>query len=83
MSYLLSIGESTIGLLACLVREISAFIAKEVLRAAQKAVRTPSFSVANIADMYLQNVDRSPELRTMTDEELLTFVNGKMWNPLA
>ncbi|KAF8155726.1 hypothetical protein B0H34DRAFT_659414 [Crassisporium funariophilum] len=46
------------------IREISAHIAKEVIRAAQKA-----------------GVDRSPDLRSMTDNELLTFVNQKMWNP--
>jgi malate dehydrogenase (oxaloacetate-decarboxylating)(NADP+) len=47
-----------------LVREISAFIAKEVIRAAQKA-----------------NVDRSTQLRSMNDDELLTLINQKMWNP--
>ncbi|KAF9467963.1 hypothetical protein BDZ94DRAFT_920322 [Collybia nuda] len=46
------------------IREISAHIAKEVIRASQKA-----------------GVDRSTELRTMTDTELLKFINNKMWNP--
>lgn len=46
------------------IRDISAFIAKEVIRAAQKA-----------------NVDRSTQLRTMSDSELLAFINQKMWNP--
>ncbi|TFK38172.1 hypothetical protein BDQ12DRAFT_684090 [Crucibulum laeve] len=46
------------------IREISAFIAKEVIRAAQKA-----------------GVDRSTDLRSMSDAELITFINGKMWNP--
>lgn len=46
------------------IREISAFIAKEVIRAAQKA-----------------GVDRSTDLRTLSDAELLQFVKSKMWNP--
>ncbi|KAF8802269.1 hypothetical protein BYT27DRAFT_7197368 [Phlegmacium glaucopus] len=46
------------------IREISAHIAKEVIRAAQKA-----------------GVDRSPDLRTMADEELLEFINSHMWDP--
>ncbi|KJA25545.1 hypothetical protein HYPSUDRAFT_37540 [Hypholoma sublateritium FD-334 SS-4] len=46
------------------IREISAHIAKEVIRAAQKS-----------------GVDRSPDLRTKTDAELLQFINSKMWNP--
>ncbi|KAF5378751.1 hypothetical protein D9615_006974 [Tricholomella constricta] len=46
------------------IREISAHIAKEVIRAAQKA-----------------NVDRSTELRSLNDGELLKLVNSKMWNP--
>ncbi|PPR06812.1 hypothetical protein CVT26_003838 [Gymnopilus dilepis] len=46
------------------IREISAFIAKEVIRAAQKA-----------------GVDRSPDLRGMSDDELLRFINNKMWTP--
>jgi len=46
------------------IREISARIVKDVIRAAQKA-----------------GVDRSPELRTMEDAELLKFINGRMWNP--
>ncbi|KAK1225089.1 hypothetical protein PQX77_011958 [Marasmius sp. AFHP31] len=46
------------------IREISAFIAKEVIRTAQR-----------------ENVDRSPELRSMNDDQLLAFVNSKMWNP--
>jgi malate dehydrogenase (oxaloacetate-decarboxylating)(NADP+) len=46
------------------IREISAFIAKEVIRAAQKA-----------------GVDRSIDLRTMNDEELLDWVKAKMWVP--
>jgi malate dehydrogenase (oxaloacetate-decarboxylating)(NADP+) len=47
------------------IREIGAFIAKEVIRAAQKA-----------------GVDRSINLRSMSDDELLAFVNSKMWNPM-
>ncbi|GLB42386.1 putative malic enzyme [Lyophyllum shimeji] len=46
------------------IREISAHIAKEVVRAAQKA-----------------GVDRSTELRKLSDQELLEFVQSKMWNP--
>lgn len=46
------------------IREISAQIARDVIRAAQKA-----------------GVDRSPDLRTMSDAELLAFVKRKMWNP--
>ncbi|KAF8196005.1 hypothetical protein BJ912DRAFT_955866 [Pholiota molesta] len=46
------------------IREISAHIAKEVIRAAQKA-----------------GVDRSPDLRTKSDSDLLHFINSKMWNP--
>jgi len=46
------------------IREISAHIAKKVIRAAQNA-----------------GVDRSPDLRTKTDAELLQFVNSKMWTP--
>lgn len=48
----------------CPVREISAGIAKEVIRAAQAA-----------------GVDRHEELRAMNDDELLKFVEDKMWNP--
>ncbi|KAF9071618.1 malic enzyme [Rhodocollybia butyracea] len=47
------------------IREIGAFIAKEVIRAAQKA-----------------GVDRSTNLRSMSDTELLAFVNSKMWSPM-
>ncbi|KAE9411631.1 malate dehydrogenase [Gymnopus androsaceus JB14] len=47
------------------IREIGAFIAKEVIRAAQKA-----------------GVDRSTNLRSMSDEALLEFVNSKMWSPM-
>ncbi|KAJ3975784.1 hypothetical protein EV361DRAFT_886881 [Lentinula raphanica] len=47
------------------IREIGAFIAKEVIRAAQKA-----------------GVDRSTDLRSMSDEELLAFVSSKMWTPM-
>ena len=47
-----------------LVREISAHIAKDVIRASQRA-----------------GVDRSMALRDMNDEDLLAFVNKKMWNP--
>ncbi|KAJ3515543.1 hypothetical protein NLJ89_g1685 [Agrocybe chaxingu] len=46
------------------IREISAFIAKEVVRAAQKS-----------------GVDRSPDLRNKSDDELLSFINQKMWKP--
>ncbi|KAJ7717040.1 hypothetical protein B0H16DRAFT_1740879 [Mycena metata] len=46
------------------IREISADIALQVIRAAQQA-----------------GVDRHPELRAMNDDDLLAFVNGKMWNP--
>nr|GAT52593.1 malate dehydrogenase [Mycena chlorophos] len=46
------------------IREISAFIAMQVIRAAQTA-----------------NVDRNPDLRRMSDDDLLTFVKSKMWNP--
>ncbi|PPR01997.1 hypothetical protein CVT24_011120 [Panaeolus cyanescens] len=46
------------------IREISAHLAKEVIRAAQKA-----------------GVDRSPDLRTMSDSELSRFITRKMWNP--
>ncbi|KAJ7512912.1 hypothetical protein B0H11DRAFT_1947961 [Mycena galericulata] len=46
------------------IREISAGIAMQVIRAAQAA-----------------GVDRHVELRAMSDDELLTFVNSKMWNP--
>ncbi|KAF8829324.1 hypothetical protein HHX47_DHR3000491 [Lentinula edodes] len=47
------------------IREIGAFIAKEVIRASQNA-----------------GVDRSPDLRSMSDEELLAFVYSKMWSPM-
>lgn len=70
---------------ASLVREISAHIAKEVIRAAQKAVcvfRLPiCILVADLCFLYLQGVDRSPDLRTKSDSELLQFINSKMWNP--
>ncbi|KAH6918108.1 malate dehydrogenase [Coprinopsis sp. MPI-PUGE-AT-0042] len=46
------------------IREISAQIARDVIRAAQKA-----------------GVDRSPDLRKMTDTDLLAFVKRKMWKP--
>ncbi|KAJ7785358.1 hypothetical protein DFH07DRAFT_787614 [Mycena maculata] len=46
------------------IREISAGISMQVIRAAQAA-----------------NVDRHVELRSMSDPELLAFVNSKMWNP--
>ncbi|KAJ7913874.1 hypothetical protein B0H13DRAFT_2003826 [Mycena leptocephala] len=46
------------------IREISAGIAVQVIRAAQEA-----------------GVDRHDELRSMSDGELLRFVEGKMWNP--
>ncbi|KDR79987.1 hypothetical protein GALMADRAFT_222913 [Galerina marginata CBS 339.88] len=46
------------------IREISAFIAKEVIRASQKAA-----------------ADRSPDLRSKTDEELTQHIHKKMWNP--
>ncbi|KAJ7255870.1 hypothetical protein B0H12DRAFT_526094 [Mycena haematopus] len=46
------------------IREISAGIAVQVIRAAQEA-----------------DVDRHLELRSMSDPELLAFVNSKMWNP--
>ncbi|KAJ7064953.1 hypothetical protein C8F01DRAFT_782468 [Mycena amicta] len=46
------------------IREISAFIAMQVIRAAQAA-----------------GVDQNTDLRVMSDDELLAFVNAKMWNP--
>lgn len=46
------------------IRDISAQIARDVIRAAQKA-----------------GVDRSPDLRTMSDADLLAFVKRKMWKP--
>jgi len=46
------------------IRDISAQIARDVIRAAQKA-----------------GVDRSPDLRTMSDVDLLAFVKRKMWKP--
>jgi len=46
------------------IREISAHIAKDVIRASQRA-----------------GVDRSTALRAMNDEDLVAFVNKKMWNP--
>lgn len=46
------------------IREISAHIAKAVIRAAQNA-----------------DVDRSNDLRKMSDSELLRFIHGKMWKP--
>ncbi|PPQ81937.1 hypothetical protein CVT25_013785 [Psilocybe cyanescens] len=52
------------------IREISTFIAKEVIRAAQKTVG--SFS---------HGVDRSPALRTKSDGELTQFIGQRMWNP--
>jgi malate dehydrogenase (oxaloacetate-decarboxylating)(NADP+) len=47
------------------IRQISALIARSVIKTAQKA-----------------GVDRSDRLRSMNDEELLEFVEGKMWNPV-
>ncbi|KAF8636932.1 hypothetical protein AX17_003183 [Amanita inopinata Kibby_2008] len=46
------------------IREISAHIAEQVIRAAQKA-----------------GVDRLPELRTMDDIQLVSYIKRKMWNP--
>ncbi|KNZ80331.1 NADP-dependent malic enzyme [Termitomyces sp. J132] len=46
------------------IREISAQIATQVSRAAQK-----------------EGVDRSTNLRSMSDAELFEFVSSKMWNP--
>ncbi|EMD35637.1 hypothetical protein CERSUDRAFT_85576 [Gelatoporia subvermispora B] len=46
------------------IREISAQIARSVIRAAQRA-----------------GVDRSSDLRNLTDAELLEFVKSKMWYP--
>lgn len=46
------------------IREISAHIAKAVIRAAQNA-----------------DVDRSIDLRNVSDSELLRFIHGKMWKP--
>jgi malate dehydrogenase (oxaloacetate-decarboxylating)(NADP+) len=46
------------------IREISAIITTQVIRAAQTA-----------------DVDRSPNLRKLSDDELLAFVKSKMWNP--
>ncbi|KIK98929.1 hypothetical protein PAXRUDRAFT_619188 [Paxillus rubicundulus Ve08.2h10] len=46
------------------IREISAYIAVRVIRAAQAA-----------------NVDSATNLRKLTDEQLLEFVQNKMWNP--
>jgi len=46
------------------IRQISAHIARQVIRAAQQA-----------------GVDRSPDLRSLSDEKLLEFVESKMWIP--
>ncbi|KAI0761287.1 malic enzyme [Trametes elegans] len=46
------------------IREISAEIARAVIRAAQK-----------------DGVDRSTDLRVLSDAELLEFIRSKMWNP--
>ncbi|KAF8888529.1 hypothetical protein BD779DRAFT_1672209 [Infundibulicybe gibba] len=46
------------------IREISAHIAKEVIRASQEA-----------------GVDRSSQLRSMSDLELTKFINQRMWDP--
>jgi hypothetical protein len=32
-------------------------------------------------DIFLQGVDRSPDLRKLNDAELLAFIETKMWNP--
>lgn len=38
-----------------------------------------AFSVVRMAQQ--ENVDRSPDLKTMSDAELMTFVKSKMWRP--
>jgi malate dehydrogenase (oxaloacetate-decarboxylating)(NADP+) len=68
-------------MLVCLVREISADIAKEVIRKAQKAVMFPCLLLPGQFLRSCQGVDRSPDLQTMNDHELLNYINRKMWKP--
>lgn len=65
-----------------IVREISAQIARDVIRAAQKAVCYPIYGyILATFHTFLQGVDRSPDLHKLNDIELLAFVKTKMWNP--
>ena len=64
------------------VREISADIAKQVIRDAQRAVRLSSPTVIfNTSEFAKQGVDRSIELRSMNDTQLIAYIMRKMWNP--
>ena len=60
------------------IREISAFIATRVIRKAQEEV---SNRFSHTDGRTLQGVDTNGDLRTLSDEQLLAYVTGKMWNP--
>jgi malate dehydrogenase (oxaloacetate-decarboxylating)(NADP+) len=64
-----------------IVRQISAQIARQVIRTAQQAVGFYLFSYFTSHQPEFQGVDRSSDLRSMSDAELLSFVESKMWDP--
>lgn len=64
------------------IREISAFIATRVIRKAQEEVSNRfSHTDGRTYGRTLQGVDTNGDLRTLSDEQLLAYVTGKMWNP--
>ncbi|KAF8205441.1 malic enzyme [Mycena galopus ATCC 62051] len=71
---------SSLGLANSLTKEESAL---GLLYPAIERIREISagIAVAVIRAAQEADVDRHPEFRSMSDAELLTFVNGKMWNP--
>ena len=64
------------------IREISAYIAMRVIRKAQEEVRNQNLHIQIEAyRRVIQGVDRNSDLRSLSDEQLLTYVTSKMWNP--
>ncbi len=67
------------------IRDISAEIARSVIRAAQKEVCSLQPLLlktgVDIGRLIFQGVDRAAELKVMDDEALLRYVKSRMWNP--
>lgn len=65
------------------IRTISVRIACNVIRAAQKEVHSCIYMFYRVAAdcASLKGVDRSIDLRTMSEDDLMAWIKKKMWSP--
>ena len=66
------------------IRDISAQIGLAVIRAAQKEVSGPIFTVKmKISESFfpIQNVDENELFRNLSDDAVLEYIKAKQWQP--